>query len=72
MAMSLKKRVEDLERQVARLQERQNGETQTNRAWIDDLFGKFAGDPLFKQAMSLGKKYRRSLRPGSGKRKANS
>jgi hypothetical protein len=62
MPSSLKQRVEALEERVARLQEQQ-AESNNSRAWLDDLYGKFAGDPVFAQAMKLGRKYRQSLRP---------
>jgi hypothetical protein len=70
MAVSLEKRVAELERQVARLQEQQRAgmSAPAGREWLDDLYGAFAGDPVFEQAMTLGRKYRQSLRP-RGRRK---
>jgi hypothetical protein len=62
MSLKLEKRVAELERQVARLQE-QAKRAPNPRAWIDDLYGKFAGDTIFEQAMKLGRDYRKSLRP---------
>jgi hypothetical protein len=72
MPSSLKKRVSALEHQIAELKKRQTSDPATDRAWLDDLYGKFAGDPIFEQAMALGRKYRRSLRPKSGKTKRRS
>ena len=45
---------------LALLQQRQGLRTAASRAWVDDLYGKFAGDPLFAQAMKLGRRYRKS------------
>lgn len=62
MSLSLEKRVAELEKQVAGMR-RQADSKPTGREWVDDLYGKFAGDPLFARAMKLGAKYRQSLRP---------
>ncbi len=62
MPVTLRQRVAVLEQLVANLQRQQEPDP-TGRAWIDDLYGKFAGDPDFEKAMKLGRKYRRSLRP---------
>lgn len=50
MAVSLEKRVAELERQVARLQEPQRTgmSAPAGREWVDDLYGAFAGDPVFE------------------------
>jgi hypothetical protein len=70
MSVNLENRVAALEQQVARLQQRQKLNGPGGQAWLDDLYGKFADDPIFDQAMKLGRKYRRSLRPGPGKSKS--
>jgi hypothetical protein len=62
MSATLRQRVEALEKLVASLQQQQ-GPGPAGRAWLDDLYGKFAGDPDFETAMKLGRKYRKSLRP---------
>jgi hypothetical protein len=62
MSVNLKQRVAALEQSVAGLQQRQET-NRSARAWLDDLYGKFAGDPIFARAMKLGRKYRQSLRP---------
>jgi hypothetical protein len=65
MAASLKDRVAALEKEVARLrQEKADG---TGREWLNDLYGRFAGDPVFEEAMKLGRKYRKSQVPRNGK-----
>jgi hypothetical protein len=70
MSDNLKTRVAALERQVARLQQHQKLNGATGREWLDDLYGRFSNDPVFKQAMNLGRKYRRSLRPRVAKGKS--
>jgi hypothetical protein len=61
MSVNLEQRVAALEKRVAGLQQQQELNA-GGRAWLDDLYGKFAGDPVFAHAMKLGRKYRRSLR----------
>jgi hypothetical protein len=68
MAGSLRDRVAALEQEMARLK-RQGLGARTGREWVDDLYGKFAGDPIFKRAMKLGRDYRKSLRPKARKGK---
>jgi hypothetical protein len=70
MSVDLEKRVEALERQVARLQQRQSSKMPAGREWLDDLYGKFAHDSIFAEAMKLGRKYRQSLRPRPRKSKS--
>jgi hypothetical protein len=62
MSAALEKRVAALEKEVARLQA-QAGTRPAGRDWVDDLYGKFANDPVFDKAMKLGQQYRESLRP---------
>ena len=69
MASNLEKRVAALEQKVAQLQKHQQQELPSGREWLDDLYGKFAHDPIFERAMKLGRKYRQSLRPRASKSK---
>jgi len=69
MSVKLERRVAALEREMARLRHGQNLNGTAGREWLDDLYGKFAGDPVFKQAMKFGRKYRESLRPRAAKAK---
>jgi hypothetical protein len=66
---ALEKRLAALEQQVARLQREGSG-TPDPRGWVDDLYGKFAKDPIFERAMKLGRQYRKSLRPRAGRGKS--
>jgi hypothetical protein len=68
MGSNLEQRIAALEEQVAQLQRQRTSKAASGREWVDDLYGKFAGDPIFQQAMKLGRKYRRSLRPAANRR----
>ena len=69
MAASLESRVAALELEVKKLQKRRpSGNGAAGREWIEDLYGAFAGDQVFEQAMKLGRKYRRSTRPRAARK----
>jgi hypothetical protein len=61
-------RIAALESEVARLKQRLEEPAESKRHWVDDVYGAFANDPDFLEAMRLGRKYRESLRPKSAKR----
>jgi hypothetical protein len=63
-------RVAALESEVARLKQRLEDSTEPKGHWVDKVYGAFADDPAFLEAMSLGRKYRESLRPKPAKRRA--
>ena len=61
----LKQRVEALESEVARLKAKlENGPT-SSKPWWEQIWGSFAGDPAFQEAMRLGREYREAQRPKS-------
>lgn len=64
---NLSLRVAALEAEVERirgqLQNAQNAPPQQD--WLDLIYGAFANDPHFEEAMRLGREYRESLRPRS-------
>jgi hypothetical protein len=67
----LEERVAALEAEVAKLR---NGKSSTERAsdshtWLDAIYGSFANDPLYLEAMRLGRAYRESTRPKKRKPK---
>ena len=53
-------RLKALEDEVARLKARLNGNEQKEPWWVTQA-GLFANDPMFDEAMRLGKEYRKSL-----------
>jgi len=62
-ARELDARVAALEAEVAQLKQRLERKEETKKHWVDAVYGAFANDPDFLEAMRLGRKYRESLRP---------
>jgi hypothetical protein len=65
----IESRVAALEEEVASLKRRMSEPARPKAHWVEGLYGAFANDPDFLEAMRLGRKYRESLRPRSAKRK---
>ncbi len=59
---SLEKRVAALEEELAALR-RKIEAAGTAEPWWERIAGTFEHDPVYEQAMKLGRKYRESLRP---------
>ena len=71
MAVSkIELRLAALEEKVAQLEQQATVTSETKKHWIDDVYGAFADDPDFWEAMRLGHEYRESLRPKPRKRSA--
>lgn len=66
----LEQRVVNLEQELSRLK-RALAKTQKSEAlpWWEQIAGAFANDPIYDEAMRLGREYRESLRPKSSKRR---
>ena len=64
-------RVAALEAEVARLKQQLESPAQSKGHWVDKVYCAFADDPDFLEAMRLGRKYRKSLRPRPIKRTKN-
>jgi hypothetical protein len=62
-ARSLEERVEALEAEVARLKQERASVTTPARPWWEEIRGTFKDDPIYAEAMRLGREYRESLRP---------
>jgi hypothetical protein len=62
---SLEKRVAALEQEVARLRELIEANKQEERPGWEKIVGSFANDPIYEEAMRLGREYRESQRPKS-------
>ena len=56
---TLERRVSELEAKVAELTPASKPDT----SFVDSVWGVFRGDPVFLEAMKLGRQYRESLRP---------
>lgn len=62
-ARELEARVAALEAEVTRLKQQLEGSPESKKHWVDEVYGTFANDPDFLEAMRLGQEYRESLRP---------
>jgi hypothetical protein len=65
-AESVEKRLADLEPDFARLKAELAG---TKEPWWKQIWGSFANDPAFLEAMRYGREYRESLRPKPRKKR---
>ena len=63
-------RVAALEAEVARLKKKLEKAIPAQRDWLDEIYGAFADDPHFEEAMRLGREYRESLRPAASRKPA--
>jgi hypothetical protein len=66
----MEKRLEALELQVSQLTRRRRI-AQTEKPWWRELRGAWAGDPIFEEAMKMGREYRQSLRPKARGKKSS-
>ena len=56
-------RVAALEAEMARVKEQLEKSAPAQGDWLDEIFGVFDHDPIYEEAMRLGREYRESLRP---------
>jgi hypothetical protein len=68
-AISLKDRVAALEAEVAELKARLAGSERKAQPWWELIAGTFAGDPVYEEAMRLGRKWRDSAATRPRKRR---
>ena len=59
----LEDRVTALEAEVARLKEKLESAANSSKPWWEQIAGTFANDPVYEEAMRLGREYRESQRP---------
>jgi len=64
----LEQRVTDLEAEVSNLK-RQFAALAPFQPWWEQIVGTFEGDPIYDEAMKLGRHYRQSLRPKGSTRR---
>jgi hypothetical protein len=58
----LEQRVAALEAEVTKLKSQMEA-MQTTQLWWEEIVGTFQHDPIYEEAMRLGRQYRQSLRP---------
>lgn len=64
--VKLSERVAAVEREIAKLRSEL---PQPKKQWLDQIYGAFANDPVYDEAMRLGREYRESLRPKPEKKR---
>ena len=64
-------RVAALEAEVARLKEQVEKVAPSKGDWLDEIYGVFDNDPIYEEAMRLGREYRESLRPKAARKPAH-
>lgn len=68
-ARELEIRLIALEAEVARLKKKVEATDETALPWWEKISGTFADDPIYDEAMQLGREYRESLRPKTKKQR---
>ena len=66
---SLEDRVTALEKELAHMKARLKSTEHASPDWLDKICGSFTNDPIYEEAMRLGREYRESLRPKPKKRR---
>lgn len=62
-ARELELRIAALEADVKKLKQQLQSSPGEDDPWLKAIYGAFANDPIYDEAMELGRKYRKSLRP---------
>jgi len=65
----LEQRLAALENEVAKMKQANGKASNDELPWWEKIYGTFANDPYYKEAMELGRKYRESFRPKARKKK---
>ena len=68
-SIAIEKRLAALEEELARLKSKVEGIETASKPWWERIAGTFENDPIYEQAMELGRRYRNSLRPRRSQRK---
>jgi len=66
-AETMEARVSALERELNQIKQLLRRKSGPVAPWWERIAGAFEDDPVFEQAMTLGRQYRESLRPRVGK-----
>jgi hypothetical protein len=65
-AETMEARLSALEREMAQIKRLLRSKSARTQPWWERIAGVFEDDPVFEQAMKLGRQYRESLRPRGG------
>jgi hypothetical protein len=68
--VSLEQRVAALEADVARLKGTKENGKDPEPTWLERAYGAFANDPVYDEAMRLGREYREGTKPRPRTRRA--
>lgn len=60
--LSIEERVAALEAEIVKLRQQIEHPAQITTSWWEKISGTFDRDPIYDEAMTLGRQYRRSLR----------
>ena len=63
---TMETRLSALEREMAQIKRLLQSKPGSVEPWWERIAGVFEDDPVFEQAMNLGRQYRQSLRPRRG------
>ncbi|HEV3081820.1 MAG TPA: hypothetical protein VGY66_18715 [Gemmataceae bacterium] len=69
---TIERRLVALEAEVMRLKESFEKLAAPERPWWKEVAGTFVNDPIYEEAMRLGRQYRESLRPKPRKKRKGS
>ena len=62
-AVPIESRLAALEAEVARLRAKVEQQSEAKQPWWEAIAGTFEGDPIYGEAMRLGREWRESFRP---------
>jgi hypothetical protein len=64
MSLTLEERMTHLEQEFEQVKKRLPEAPATPKSWLDQVFGSFKDDPIYEEAMRLGREFRNSQQPG--------
>ena len=68
-ARELELRVAKLETEMIQVKQKIEAVAEPAKPWWQEIYGTFANDPLYEEAMRLGRAYRESSRPNARRKK---
>ena len=64
MPLTLEERLTHLEEELVAVKKRLLNSPAETTNWLDRIFGSFKDDPIYDEAMRLGREFREAQRPG--------